>query len=74
VALFHAWLPDDTADLRAFYPTSLLISGYDILFFLGCPHDHDESAPDESRSGPNEPSVFPFVRSICTLWYAIPKG
>jgi len=25
--------PDSTADLRAFYPTSLLISGYDILFF-----------------------------------------
>jgi valyl-tRNA synthetase len=25
--------PDDTADLREFYPTSLLISGYDILFF-----------------------------------------
>ena len=25
--------PDDTADLRTFYPTSLLISGYDILFF-----------------------------------------
>ncbi len=25
--------PDDTADLRSFYPTSLLISGYDILFF-----------------------------------------
>jgi valyl-tRNA synthetase len=25
--------PDDTADLRQFYPTSLLISGYDILFF-----------------------------------------
>jgi valyl-tRNA synthetase len=25
--------PDDTRDLRAFYPTSLLISGYDILFF-----------------------------------------
>ena len=25
--------PDDTADLRDFYPTSLLISGYDILFF-----------------------------------------
>jgi len=24
--------PDDTPDLRAFYPTSLLISGYDILF------------------------------------------
>jgi valyl-tRNA synthetase len=25
--------PDDTEDLRSFYPTSLLISGYDILFF-----------------------------------------
>jgi valyl-tRNA synthetase len=25
--------PDDTKDLRAYYPTSLLISGYDILFF-----------------------------------------
>jgi valyl-tRNA synthetase len=25
--------PDSTADLRAFYPNSLLISGYDILFF-----------------------------------------
>jgi valyl-tRNA synthetase len=25
--------PDDSEDLRTFYPTSLLISGYDILFF-----------------------------------------
>ncbi|HXQ26751.1 MAG TPA: valine--tRNA ligase [Candidatus Acidoferrales bacterium] len=25
--------PDDTDDMRTFYPTSLLISGYDILFF-----------------------------------------
>jgi valyl-tRNA synthetase len=25
--------PDDTADLRAFYPTSILITAYDILFF-----------------------------------------
>jgi valyl-tRNA synthetase len=25
--------PDDTADLRAFYPTSVLSTGYDILFF-----------------------------------------
>ena len=25
--------PDDTEDLRAWYPTSLLITGYDILFF-----------------------------------------
>jgi valyl-tRNA synthetase len=27
--------PDDTDDLRTYYPTSLLISGYDILFFWG---------------------------------------
>jgi valyl-tRNA synthetase len=25
--------PDETGDLRAYYPTSLLVSGYDILFF-----------------------------------------
>ncbi len=25
--------PDDTADLRTFYPTSALVTGYDILFF-----------------------------------------
>jgi valyl-tRNA synthetase len=25
--------PDDTDDLRAFYPTSVLVTGYDILFF-----------------------------------------
>jgi valyl-tRNA synthetase len=25
--------PDDTADLRTFYPTSVLVTGYDILFF-----------------------------------------
>ena len=25
--------PDDTADLRTFYPTSVLITGFDILFF-----------------------------------------
>jgi valyl-tRNA synthetase len=38
---FSSWLwpfstlgwPDDTPDLRTYYPTSLLISGYDILFF-----------------------------------------
>jgi len=25
--------PDDTSDLRAFYPTSLLVTGFDIIFF-----------------------------------------
>ena len=31
----HATLgwPDDTADLRYFYPTTVLVTGYDILFF-----------------------------------------
>ncbi len=28
--------PDDTADLRTFYPTSVLITGSDILFFWVC--------------------------------------
>jgi valyl-tRNA synthetase len=38
---FSSWLwpfstlgwPDDTADLKRFYPTSLLVTGYDIIFF-----------------------------------------
>ncbi len=25
--------PDQTEDLKAFYPTSLLVTGYDIIFF-----------------------------------------
>jgi valyl-tRNA synthetase len=25
--------PDDTADLKTFYPTSVLVTGFDILFF-----------------------------------------
>ena len=45
--------PDDTKDLREFYPTSLLISGYDILFFwdsrmimMGLHLTRDKSRPD----------------------------
>jgi len=38
---FSSWLwpfstlgwPEDTADLRAYYPTSVLVTGYDIIFF-----------------------------------------
>ncbi|MGH9689940.1 MAG: valine--tRNA ligase [Candidatus Acidiferrales bacterium] len=48
--------PDDTPDLRTFYPTSLLISGYDILFFwdarmimMGL---HLTSGPDPTRRIP----------------------
>ncbi len=53
---------DDTRDLRAFYPTSLLITGFDILFFwvarmimLGCwfmapPEKPGSDGRDASRS------------------------
>ena len=36
-------------DLRTFYPTSLLISGYDILFFWDVAHDHDGPASHGRR-------------------------
>jgi valyl-tRNA synthetase len=43
VAIFDPRLPDQTDDLRRFYPTSVMETGYDILFFwvarmmmLGC--------------------------------------
>ncbi len=45
--------PDDTADLREFYPTSALVTGYDILFFwvarmmmFGLYAMRDRPAPD----------------------------
>ncbi len=58
--------PDQTEDLATFYPTSLLITGFDILFFwvarmimlgLECTGD------------------VPFrVRCTCTAWCATPKA
>jgi len=44
--------PDDTPDLRTYYPTSLLISGYDILFGW------------RARAGSNSlpPPLSPFAR------------
>jgi valyl-tRNA synthetase len=33
VALLHPGWPEKTADLDAFYPTSALVTGYDIIFF-----------------------------------------
>ena len=65
--------PDDTADLRTYYPTSLLISGYDILFFWdarmimmglqlsGERFENAESKPDASRAG-DPKSTIPFHR------------
>ncbi|MGD0402863.1 MAG: valine--tRNA ligase [Candidatus Acidiferrales bacterium] len=65
--------PDDTPDLRTYYPTSLLISGYDILFFWdsrmimmalqlsGDPFENAPSERDASRAGEPE-STIPFRR------------
>jgi valyl-tRNA synthetase len=65
--------PDDTEDLRTYYPTSLLISGYDILFFWdarmimmglqlsGDRFENAESKPDASRAG-DPKSTIPFHR------------
>ena len=65
--------PDDTDDLRTYYPTSLLISGYDILFFWdarmimmalplsGNRFENAESNPDASREG-DPKSTIPFRR------------
>ena len=33
--------PDKTKELAVYYPTSVLITSFDIIFFLGCAHDHD---------------------------------
>jgi valyl-tRNA synthetase len=51
--------PDETQDLRDFYPTSLLISGYDILFFwdarmimMGLHLTNDRAAGDPRKAIP----------------------
>ncbi|MFR0846638.1 MAG: class I tRNA ligase family protein [Eubacterium sp.] len=31
--------PENTEDLNYFYPTSTLVTGYDIIFFLGYAYD-----------------------------------
>src|ERR1700735_684612 len=65
--------PDDTEDLRTYYPTSLLISGYDILFFwdarmimmgLQLSADRFESAAGASSAIPQLPvsGRVPFQR------------
>ena len=33
--------PEKTDDLNAFHPASVLVTGFDIIFFWGRPHDHD---------------------------------
>ncbi|CAH8388948.1 unnamed protein product [Eruca vesicaria subsp. sativa] len=35
------WPDEETDDFKAFYPTSVLETGHDILFFLGCSYGYD---------------------------------
>jgi valyl-tRNA synthetase len=61
--------PDDTDDLRTYYPTSLLISGYDILFFWDArmimmglqlsANRFDNAAPDASALRQDTASAVP---------------
>ena len=63
--------PDDTEDLRNYYPTSLLISGYDILFFwdarmimMGLHLSGDRFTQSGGASTPTKPveAEIPFRR------------
>ncbi len=58
--------PQITPDLAAFYPTSLLVTGFDILFFwvarmimLGCHFTLDVPMPDGSKRDLAERSSLP---------------
>ncbi len=57
--------PDDTPDLRTFYPTSVLVTGYDILFFwvarmmmFGL-YAMSDADPDRSRAVPRRGAARP---------------
>ena len=45
-------LHSDNDDLRAFYPTNTLVTGPDIIFFWGGPHDHGRAALQGRRAVP----------------------
>ena len=36
--------PNETEFMKMYHPTSVLVTGFDIIFFWGCPHDHDDHA------------------------------
>ena len=63
--------PDDTPDLRAFYPTTLLISGYDILFFWDA---RMVMMGLHLLPGKRRRSAFPSARSICMRSCATRRG
>ena len=60
--------PDDTPDLRQYYPTSLLISGYDILFFW------DARMVMLAGTAPGQADAFPSASCICIRWCATRRG
>ena len=55
--------PAGTEDFRAYYPTSLMITGFDILFFW---------VARMMMMGIEPTGTFRFARCICTGWSAIP--
>ncbi len=69
-----------TPDLAAFYPTSLLVTGFDILFFwvarmimLGTHFMLDVPMPDGTHRAPS-PTPSPSARSTSTPWSATPTA
>ena len=34
--------PEKNEKLELFHPTTTLVTGFDIIFFLGCQNDHDD--------------------------------
>jgi len=63
--------PDRTADLEKFYPTSVLVTGYDILFFwvarmvmFGTFVSDDETITDGGRRAPQVPFENVFLHGL----------
>jgi valyl-tRNA synthetase len=63
--------PDRTADLEKFYPTSVLVTGYDILFFwvarmvmFGTFVSGDDAVTDGGNRGPQVPFANVFLHGL----------
>ena len=57
--------PDDTPDLRRFYPTDVLETGYDIIFFW---------VARMIMRGCSSPTTSPSTPSTCTAWCATSRA
>ncbi len=78
--------PEKTRDQAVFYPTTLLITAYEILFFwvarmimFGCHfmqgHEQDPGDQEGQRLGrTRRTTAFPFGRFTFTRWCAMPSG